>query len=457
VRIPRGFVRLRRSAAFLRHFRGQARFPFRPWEEVRRAQNERLARTVRFAWEHVPYYRAAMDQIGMRPEDVRAVEDLAALPIVEGAAVQELGDALLPGGRPSPAWIRVRSGGSTGAPKTIYLDPDAFLASVATRERARAAVVPLIGRRTGYREAVFAPPEGIFRKIEERVYELLWAPRFMRVQRDYFSLYDEPKTMLPRLAELRAEHYHGYGSHIARFFQHLLESGEAASFPLPRVISFTSDDMPPAVRRAVTDRLGIPIFSVYGAVEALNMGFTCGEGEGFHLNVDLYPLRIVDEAGRTLPPGESGSVVISNLESRGTVLLNYRIGDHARLLEAPCPCGRTLPRLASLEGRDDEWVARADGGRLHGQAVRTLFTHQDDRVWGYRVVQEEADRFTVTLVPARGVDRDLLAADVLRLFRGRFGQQTRVDLAFVEKLERTGGGKVRPFISRVRTKNGAPS
>ncbi len=455
MRIRGGLRRLRRSGAFLRHLRGQARFPFRPWEEIERAQRERLAGMIRFVWEEVPHYRAVMDRLGMRPEDVREVEDLAALPIVEGTQVQELGHALLPGGRPSEAWIRSRSGGSTGAPKTIWLEPDCFIASIAARERARAVTVRAIGRRTGFREAIFAPPEGVFRVIEQRAYELLWAPRFMRVARRYYSLYDDPETVLPDLAEFGAEHYHGYGSQLARLFQHLLDSG--APFPLPRAVSYTSDDMPATIRHAIQERLGVPVFSLYGAVEALNMGFTCGEGEGFHLNADLYPLRIIDEAGRTLPPGESGSVVVSNLESRGTVLLNYRIGDRARMLEGPCPCGRTLPRLGGLEGREDEWVARAEGRSVHGQAVRTLFTHQDDRVWRYRVVQEEVDRFTVTLVAARGVDRDVLARDVVRRFRGRFGEETRVDLRFAEELEQTSGGKIRPFISRVRPHKGVAS
>lgn len=455
MRLPGPLLRAGRSAAFLHHLRGQARFPFRPLEEIERAQRKRLARMIRLAWERVPYYRAAMDRLGMRPDDVREVEDLAALPMVDGTQVQELGNALLPDGRVSDSWFASHSGGSTGSPKTIYLDPDCFLASIAARERARAVVVQAVGRRTGFREAVFAPPEGVFRRIEEKVYELMWVPGPMRVERRYYSLYDDPETVLPDLSEFRADHYHGYGSQLARLFQHLFDNG--ASFPLPRAVTYTSDDMPAAVRHAITERLGIPVFSLYGAVEALNMGFACGEGEGFHLNVDLYPIRIVDEAGRTLPPGESGSVVVSNLESRGTVLLNYRIGDRARMLEGPCPCGRTLPRLGGLEGRDDEWIARADGRRVHGQAVRTLFTYHDDRVWRYRVVQEELDRFSATIVTARGVDRGVLVEDVVRLFRNRFGENTQVDVAFADKLERTSGGKIRPFVSRVKPYNGAPS
>ncbi len=440
-------ARLGRTAAFLRHAAGQSRLPFRPWSVIRRAQTEQLLRTVRFVHERVPFYRDAMRRLGIRPEDVRQVEDLVAWPIVEGTRIQELGNALLPGGRPDGRWLRLRSGGSTGAPKTIYIDPPSLIASMAERERSRILPARAIGRRTGFREAVFAPPEGLYRRLEERMYELVWAPRRARVTRRYVSLFDEPAAFLPELAAFHADHFHGYGSQLGRIFQAILEAG--SEFPLPRAVSYSSDEFPEPVRRAVVEQLGVPVYSLYGAVEALNMGFSCGQGDGFHLNVDMYPLRIVDEEGRTLPAGESGSVIVSNLRSRGTMLLNYRIGDRARMLTEPCPCGRILPRLADLEGRDDEWVARAGGQRLHGQAVRTLFTHEDERVWRYRVVQEELNRFRVTVVPARGVERATLAADLVELFRRRFGEQTVVDLTFVAELEQTGAGKVRPFVSRI--------
>ena len=454
-RLPEGVLRVARTARFLRHIAGQARFPFRPWKVVQRAQAARLAATVRFAYDHVPYYRSAMDGLGLRPRDIRTVDDLAALPVVDTAEIPELGHALLPGGKPAPEWSRLRSGGSMGAPKTVYLDTPGLIAGIAVRERARIVAARAIGKRTGYREAVFAPPEGVYRWVEEHMYDIAWAPRRMRVQRSYFSLYDDPRTTLPELAAFGAHHFHGYGSHIGRLFQAILESGEP--FPLPRAVTYSSDEMPDGIRRAIVEDLGIPVFSIYGAVEALTIGFTCGEGEGFHLNADAYPIRVVDDAGRSVPPGETGSIMVSNLVSRGTMLLNYRIGDLGRLVPGSCPCGRTLPRLAALQGRNDEWVARAGGGRMHAQAVRTLFTHEDERVWRYQVVQEEVDRFRVTIVPAVGVDPQTLTADVTELFRRRFGPRTEVELDFVSEIEQTSGGKVRPFHCRVGKGNGAAS
>jgi phenylacetate-CoA ligase len=437
-------MRLAGTAVFLRRLAGQRRFPFRPWEEIRRAQEERLARAVRFACERVPRYRALKDRLGKRPEDVRSVEDLAVWPILESPDVDRSGPELVPGGTPREEWIVLRSGGTTGSPKRVYFDARSFLAELAYRERARFIVAGLVGRRTGYREAVFFPPDGVVAQVEKRVHKLVWAPRRMRVERRFFTLYQDPEEAIAGLRDFRAQTFHGFGSYLARLFQLLLDG--RASFPLPRAITYTSDEMPPSVRRVIEHDLRIPVFSLYGAIEGFNIGFECGEGEGLHMNVDLYPFRIVGPDGRTVPPGESGSIVMSNVVNRGTVLLNYRIGDRGRLLEGPCPCGRGLPRLAGFDGRDDEWALLPGGRRIHSQELRLILI-EDDHVWQMAVFQDAVDRFRVFLVANDGTDREALVDRMRGRARDRLGPGVAVEVTFVDEIPRTAGGKLRPFES----------
>jgi phenylacetate-coenzyme A ligase PaaK-like adenylate-forming protein len=170
------------------------------------------------------------------------------------------------------------------------------------------------------------------------------------------------------------------------------------------------------------------------------MGFECEAHRGFHLNTDLYPLRVVGAGETEVADGDNGDVVVSNLVSRGTMLLNYRLGDVAAKLPGPCPCGRTLPMLSFLDGRTDDWVATATGGLIHPQAVRTLFTEERD-VWRHQTVQDSPSRFRVTIVAAPGCDRPALQARL-----DRFGEQTALEVAFVRDLPRTAGGKVRAVM-----------
>jgi phenylacetate-CoA ligase len=86
---------------------------------------------------------------------------------------------------------------------------------------------------------------------------------------------------------------------------------------------------------------------------------------GYHLYEDLTDLWIADPDAQPCVAGERGEVVISNLVNRATVLLNYRLGDFARLSAKQCPCGRTSALLSTVDGRVSELVHLPGGDIVH--------------------------------------------------------------------------------------------
>ncbi len=99
------------------------------------------------------------------------------------------------------------------------------------------------------------------------------------------------------------------------------------------------------------------VLSVYGFTESRVCWAECSghPGTGFHTYPDLGIFEIVDPAtGETLPDGETGELVYTPLDGRGTIVLRYRTGDliQGGITRAPCPvCGRTVPRVSSVIGR----------------------------------------------------------------------------------------------------------
>jgi len=218
----------------------------------------------------------------------------------------------------------------------------------------------------------------------------------------------------------------------------------------PRVLLYTSEGLPESARRLIAKEYGIPVFSLYGAVEAFNIGFECAQHTGLHLNIDLHAVRTVDANLQTVPDGESGGVVISNLVNRATVLLNYRLGDVAAVISARCPCGRSLPLLTQLQGRSDDWIELASGRLIHPQVVPRLFKYEE-QIWQWQVVQETRTHFRVALVAAEACDYQNTRERIAAGFARTFGEDVEVDIHFVESIERTAAGKVRPVVS-TRTK-----
>jgi len=437
--------RLANSAHVVALGRVERSVPFWPIARIEWLQRRRLRSIVRHAYGTVPFYRETMDRLGITPHDLQSVADLAKLPLVEREHLQRDPEAFFSTAYVRARTVELRSGGSTGQPRAVFHDTVAILQGAAHLERDRAVIRPLLASGVGYREAILAPPFSSAYEVLQARRAHIVRPRRTWIERQYLSLLDSPAAIARQIEAFKPDVLHAYGSALESLFA--LYAANGGTFHKPRVITYSADALSETTRRSIEEEFGIPVFAKYQAVEATPIGFECDRRQGYHLNVDLFPPRIVDAVGRTLPAGESGEVVVSNLVNRATVLLNYRLGDLGTLATEPCPCGRSLPLLATLDGRSDDVIILPSGRNVHPQALRTVFTGEE-RVWQYQIVQEAPNRFDVAVVAAPDVDRAGLRARVLAGLAARLVDPVTIEVTFVDAIARTAGGKVRPIISR---------
>lgn len=433
--------RLMWTAYLAHHWRGQSRFPYRCSTEIECAQARRVRRIVAHAYDTVPYYRETMDRLALRPDDFRHARDLARLPILERQRLQRDPEYFVSRVAPRAPHLKTSSGGSTGAPRTVYWDTAAIFENAAHSERERSIVAGLVGRFIHYRESVITSELASDHTIQALYRERTLLPARARLQHQYLSLFDSPAKNVSMLNEFQPDIIRTYGSYLGLLFSYVHNTG--VRFHRPKVVFYDADELPVAARRLITETFGIPVLSAYQAIEAFKIGFECELHRGLHLNCDLYPVRIVNSAGTEVVSGENGDVVVSNLINRATVLLNYRLGDIAFVQPELCPCGRTLPLLSFIQGRTDDWIRLPSGESIHPQSVRTIFT-KEMTIWQYQVVQEQTDRFRISIVG--GADRASLTSRLVRQFTERFGAGISVDINFVDVIQPSPGGKVRPVI-----------
>jgi phenylacetate-CoA ligase len=426
---------------------GQSRFPFKPLEMIKHLQSRRVRAMVAHAYRTVPYYRETMDRLGLKVEDFQNAEDLAKLPLIEPSQLQRHPDYFTSTAQPTSGCLHLRTAGSTGDPRSVYHTPGAIFQNAAHGERERCIVTSLVGRRFGYRETVIVSPNCTAHKLQMFCQSHALFPVRLRINRQYISLMDPTEGNIRLINQFQPDIIHTYGSYLGILFSYLADTGK--SFYPPKAITFSSDGLADPVRQMIQERYHIPVFGTYQANEALKIGFECETHTGLHLNVDLYPLRIVDASGRDLPIGEIGEVVISNLVNPATVLLNYRLGDLAAFLPGECPCGRSLPRLSFPPGRSDDLILLPSGRTIHPQAVRTIFT-LEEQVWQYQIIQNSSTQFNVKIVASRATDREKLRERISAKFAERFGKEVRIDISFVDSIDRTRSGKFRPVISMTR-------
>lgn len=427
-------ARLLGSARLAAGLAVQARCAFRSPEAIQRAQSRRLSATMTHAFRSVPYYRETMRGLGLTPADFRTAADLVRLPVLERSDLQRDPERFRSDAYATNDLLELRSSGRTGEPVVVWHDLGAVIANAAHGERDRSIWAGTLVPRAGYREAVIGVEQGSDASVQRFLRRGVALPARADIERRYLSPYEPVAATVAALNAFRPHVVHGYGSMMDLMLAHVAATG--AEFVRPSVVTTSSDELGVATRAHLERDLGVPVFSTYEAIEAFKIGFQCERRDGYHLNVDLYPLRI--------DPG--GEVIVSNLVNRATVLLNYRIGDYATLSPEPCPCGRGLPLLASLDGRRDDAFVRADGSRVLPMTLTIAFTRTPG-VRQFQLEEVERLRFVARIVAAPECDRPVAAEHAETTIRRVIGAEARVRVDYADRIEPGPGGKVRRFVA----------
>jgi len=428
--------------------RHEASLPRWPLERVLAIQELRLRRLVEHAYQSVPFYREAMDRLRLRPGDIRTAGDLAHLPMVTREDLLEDSGAFQARGLPDQQCLRIESSGTSGRGKPIYHDAESLFLALAHGQRQRAVLRQFTGRLTGYREMHAARASGVHRQI--RGFYESHSIRLPGVELTRAGLPLLNVTLAQQVElinRFRPTVLRGYGSQIGSLFRRAAEAG--LQIERPKAVVYGADRMPPAERHLIEDHFGVPVLSTYQAVEALRIGYQCEERRGFHLFLDDVAVRVVDDQGGDVGPGERGHLLLSNLTNRATVLLNYRLGDVVRLSAGPCACGRELPTIESIEGRSDDLLLLPSGEEVHSLAILEGLRAVPG-VLQVQVVQEDRDRFELRSVPQPGTDRARATYGLLQALAEGLGIPAAARVSWMEQIPPDATGKTRAVVSHCR-------
>jgi phenylacetate-CoA ligase len=397
--------------------------PYLPLEKLHELRDRQVRETVRYAAETVPFYRDWFREQGINPADIRTADDLDRLPLITKHLYREQPERFLSTSKLARNAVSMTSGGSTGEPITVFHSHDGMLARGAYMQRQRAVMRKMLGGVRLPRELILALPTG----STARSVKLRRESTFAYLRRHNRRVLWLGTPIDDVIAEI------GIDMH------------------LPKMVAYGADTMSEDGMELIREGFGVSIFSTYGSIEAPGIGFLCEECTGFHLNVDLVHVKLIDAEGRRLGPGERGEVVVSNLIDRATVLLNYRLSDLGVLLEQPCPCGRTLP-LAKIEGRVEDILRLPDGGFLHPSSVYNVFIQgrlrDGGQVLQFQLVQRAIDDFELRLAMADRAAYDAVVSAYVADLQQVLGPSAKLVPVYYQGPVLAGPtGKVRRFVS----------
>jgi phenylacetate-CoA ligase len=434
--------RLAGNAVIAATLRGQKGIPYLARPQLEALRDRQVRAMVTYAARHVPYYRDWFARSRVDPKTITAAADLERLPILDKNLLRARPDlfrAESAAGRTALAFL---TSGTTGTPIEIHHDRRSLLANFAYGERERVPVNQLCGGAFRPRELYVGYTTSTFKKVQAFYAQSTLLP--VRPQRSFVSLLEPIEKIAAMVDTQRPDVLVGYGAWVDLFFKTI--EARRLEVSLPRVVMYIGEALPYGARELIEGRFGVALLSRYNAVEAFKIGFTCEQRTGFHLHEDLCHVRIVDDAGQTVAPGQAGRILISNLVNRATVLINYPIGDVGTLGAGRCACGRTLQLLCELEGRVEDVLALPGGRFVHPRAIWQVFK-ESPKILQYQLVQRAPQRFELKLVTVDDAAFQRAMARCLPELQAVLGATASIDAERCTEIPRQSGEKFRAVES----------
>lgn len=421
-------------------------------EQILEAQFRQISPLIAHATTSCAFYRDHYRHISLPTDNEITAETFRLLPILSRSDIQQAGEQLFSDRQPNyPEYLghtmRVMTSGSTGQPVTVLSTPPKQLFWMAFTLRdsiwhnrdlsARFGIIkyvsdPDIGRPPhGSRLTGWGPStDRIFPSAPSM---LLNVGVPVDEQATWLQTLD-PVYLLTHPSNLRAlaEYFKSNSLRPPKSLAQVRTSGELLS---------------PETRALCTEVFGVPVADIYSSQEVGYVALQCPESLNYHVQAENVLVEILDDDGNTCTPGQIGRIVITDLHNYASPLLRYAIGDYAEI-GAPCACGRGLPTLTRIIGRERNMWVRPDGRKawplITSKKMRAAAPYKQ-----LQLEQQRIDSIVVRLVPA-GDWTSTHQHSLTSAIHDCLGFPTPLQFEIVDEIKRGRNGKFEEFICNVQ-------
>ncbi len=353
-------------------------------EEVRTKQSERLIKLVKRVYANVPTYRAKMDAAGIKPEDIKGIEDISKLPFTEKHDLR----SNYPFGMfavPKTEIVRLHaSSGTTGKLTVVgYTQNDLDMWA-----RVTGNALKMIGVNEAstvhicYGYGLFTGGLGVHYGAEHIGATVVPAST------------GNTQRQLMLMKDFGADTICCTPSYAVHLAEEIEKNGNLSDYKLKRGL-FGAEPWSENMRRSIENTLHIKAYNIYGLSEICGPGVAseCEAQDGMHFaETDFYPEIVSPDTLQPLPYGSEGELVITTLTKEGIPLIRYRTRDITTLYDTPCACGRTSVRMGRVFGRTDDMLI-IRGVNVFPSQIENVLLNSEGVSSHYLIVVDRVDSF----------------------------------------------------------------
>ncbi len=383
-----------------------------PVEERRTLQLKRLQDTVQRVYEHVPFYRQALDERNIPPASITSLDDLHKLPFTTRYdLIDHYPLGLLSAQEDQLVRIHASSGTKGKAKIVAYTRNDIDIwAEVVARALAAAGLQPGDRLHNAYGYGLFTGGLGLH-----------YGGEYLGATVIPVSS-GNTQRQITFMRDLQATALSCTPSYALTLAEALTKMGLGPEDLHLKYGIFGAEPWTGEMREQVEKGLGITALDIYGLSEVMGPGVSmeCIEGRrkekvrGLHIFEDHFLPEIVDPvSGEPLPYGREGELVFTTITKEGMPLLRYRTGDLCSLNNETCACGRTLVRMSEIKGRVDDMLILRGVNVYPSEIERVLFG-----------IPELAPYYQIIVERVSTLDEAMVHVEATTLFQERVGKDS---------------------------------
>lgn len=421
----------------VRHYKKFMKTQWRPYDWLRDMQIDQLNRLVRFSDEHVLYYRRLFESLGLKPGDLKELQELQKLPILTKQIIKQHRDEMMPQNLRILRYVHGHTGGSTGEPLEYLMSIEDYARAIALLHRGWSYA----GYEPGDRVAMIAG-HSLVSSAQSRFRR--WAVSGLRNWRYYPCYVMDDRTKLRYVEHLNSfepDFLRGYPSSIYVLASFIKDKNLSIGFR-PRAVLTTAEKLLEGQRRVIEEVFRTEVFDNYGLYDGGVSAFECKAHNGMHVDMERAILEVVDEDGQQVV-NKPGRILATSLYNYAFPFIRYDTGDCGVLSQShcKCDCGRDLPILAEIRGRTTDVL------ELAGRSIRfptVLFAELD--VEQYQVIQDAENSLVFRIVKGETYGcRDEMS--ITQWVRQRIGS-VNISFEYVPLIEPHEGNKHKFIVDR---------
>jgi phenylacetate-CoA ligase len=414
-------------------------------DELQARQERYLVRMIDHCYKNVPYYRQLFNQAGLAPADIRTINDLQRLPVLEKQTLKSRPAEFKPANLSGMRYLNRSTSGSTGIPLKFRVSRGDWEYSQALifRNWGYAGFKPG-DRRAGIGWRTPQAKRGLSNSLLDYALNLR-SFYCMNVTRENALNY------FHALNRYQPQFLQGGPLPVSLFAQFLKDNHLNPQIKLQAVIT-NGEKLFAHQRQIIEEALGAPVYDWYGLGDGGLSAIECPEHRGLHIDMERSILEVVDEAGRQVVNRE-GRILATSLHNYAQPFLRYETGDLGIISDQVCGCGRKTPLLKEITGRIEGYIETTSALKVHG-SVFQAWIDQFDNISQFQVVQAKADEVVVKIVPQKWesaavpdigeIQKNLAVIDP--------NMKVRIELISADRLEYTAAGKHKFVINKLDRK-----